>query len=191
MKRIVRVFIDSNDAFFTLGVQYLVLQYFTAKKIPVTFLLHPLDHTLIDIIVLAKDNGENSFLRHFLPETHCREKTIMVLSSNEHADHRAQARGVIYRHQKARKLLSLIDSIWRTIQHRRIVTLMPPTQVALDTLTPRQREVLYYTTKGLPQVHIGRLMKISLKTVSTHKRQAMMRLRVQNTATLHQWFCSQ
>jgi DNA-binding NarL/FixJ family response regulator len=54
----------------------------------------------------------------------------------------------------------------------------------LDSLSPRQREVLRLITKGQTTKQIGRILGISAKTVESHRAQLMDRLNIRDVAGL-------
>jgi DNA-binding CsgD family transcriptional regulator len=56
--------------------------------------------------------------------------------------------------------------------------------VALDLLTPREREVLAAVAKGLTNRQTGKLLGISHRTVEVHRARLMRKLEVQSVAQL-------
>lgn len=54
----------------------------------------------------------------------------------------------------------------------------------LELLTPRQREILQLVAEGRTNKDIARLLKISIKTVDTHRTQLMERLNIHDVAGL-------
>lgn len=54
----------------------------------------------------------------------------------------------------------------------------------LETLTPRQREVLQFVAEGKSTKEMAHLLKISIKTVETHRAQIMRRLDVRDVPGL-------
>lgn len=59
-----------------------------------------------------------------------------------------------------------------------------PAAVAEDTLTNRQREVLYWLAKGKSNKEIAFTLGLSVKTVDTHRAQLMERLGIRDLAGL-------
>jgi len=55
---------------------------------------------------------------------------------------------------------------------------------AIQTLSPREREVLDAISQGLRNKHVARRFDISPRTVETHRENAMRKLQVRNTAEL-------
>jgi DNA-binding NarL/FixJ family response regulator len=53
-----------------------------------------------------------------------------------------------------------------------------------DSLTPRQREVLQMIAEGKTTKQIALILKVSVKTVESHRAQLMKRLGVQDLASL-------
>ena len=54
----------------------------------------------------------------------------------------------------------------------------------LETLSPRQREVLQLIAEGRTTKQIAQLLDISVKTVETHRAQLMERLNIHDVAGL-------
>lgn len=54
----------------------------------------------------------------------------------------------------------------------------------VETLTPRQREVLQLIAEGRPTRDIARELKLSVKTIETHRAHLMQRLRLDSVARL-------
>jgi DNA-binding NarL/FixJ family response regulator len=57
-------------------------------------------------------------------------------------------------------------------------------QDSLDSLTPREREVLQLIAEGRPPREIAETLYISIKTVETHRAHLMHKLNTRNTAEL-------
>lgn len=55
---------------------------------------------------------------------------------------------------------------------------------SLESLTPRQREILQLIDKGQNTKQIALSLNISVKTVETHRTQLMDRLQIHNIASL-------
>lgn len=59
-----------------------------------------------------------------------------------------------------------------------------PTRRGLERLTPRQLQVLRLVAEGLTSPRIARKLRISLKTVETHRSQIMHRLKIHDLVRL-------
>ncbi|MGB9338126.1 MAG: LuxR C-terminal-related transcriptional regulator, partial [Polyangiales bacterium] len=55
---------------------------------------------------------------------------------------------------------------------------------ALDLLTPREREVLQLLAEGYPAAEIASRLKVSVKTVGTHREHLMQKLDTHSLAGL-------
>ena len=55
---------------------------------------------------------------------------------------------------------------------------------SLHRLTDREREVVHLLAEGKPVKEIAQMLHISIKTVNTHRRQLMLKLKLKNTAEL-------
>jgi DNA-binding NarL/FixJ family response regulator len=61
---------------------------------------------------------------------------------------------------------------------------VPGEGVALDGLTPRQREILQLVAEGKSTKDVARLLNLSVKTVEAHRGQIMTRLEIHDLAGL-------
>jgi DNA-binding NarL/FixJ family response regulator len=60
----------------------------------------------------------------------------------------------------------------------------PAEGVPLDSLTPRQREILQLVAEGKSTKEVARLLDLSVKTVEAHRGQIMSRLEIHDLASL-------
>jgi len=60
----------------------------------------------------------------------------------------------------------------------------PPTVDPIDTLTPREREVFVALAGGAFGREVAARLKISVKTVETHRGQVLKKLSLRNNAEL-------
>ena len=60
----------------------------------------------------------------------------------------------------------------------------PGEGVPLDSLTPRQREILQLVAEGKSTKEVARLLNLSVKTVEAHRGQIMSRLEIHDLASL-------
>jgi DNA-binding NarL/FixJ family response regulator len=60
----------------------------------------------------------------------------------------------------------------------------PPEGVPLDSLTPRQREILQLVAEGKSTKEVARILNLSVKTVEAHRGQIMSRLEIHDLASL-------
>lgn len=112
------------------------------------------------------------------------EVKILVLSDDGDAVTisralRAGAKGCLLRSATLEDLRKAIQVVLRgeiylsTGLSRR---LLAPARRTRDPLTPRQREVLQMVAEGWTTKQIGQILRISVKTVETHRAQVMERL---------------
>ncbi len=72
----------------------------------------------------------------------------------------------------------------RPLSAMRQLAATPQSRQELDGLTMRQREVLELIAEGWSTRHIAQKLKLSVKTVETHRAHLMQRLRVDSVARL-------
>lgn len=87
---------------------------------------------------------------------------------------RAVARGEVFLHPKAAKLL--LDRFRGADQDREAKL--------LERLTPREREVMSLTAEGFSSTEIGKRLKISSKTVDTYRARLMQKLELRHRSEL-------
>lgn len=78
----------------------------------------------------------------------------------------------------------LIGAIERAFERLKSSTTLHTYSQSLDTLTPREREVMAAITKGLTHREAGELLGISPRTVEVHKGRVMEKLGVKTLAEL-------
>jgi DNA-binding NarL/FixJ family response regulator len=79
--------------------------------------------------------------------------------------------------------LFLSPAISRSVVDR-FLKRLPPPPGPLEVLTPRQREVLQLIAEGKSTKEIAFMLKLSPKTIETHRAQLMDRLRIHDVASL-------
>lgn len=62
--------------------------------------------------------------------------------------------------------------------------LKDPTQLSIETVTPREREILYWIVNELSNAEISEKLNISIKTVEIHRMRLLSKFGVKNTAGL-------
>lgn len=88
--------------------------------------------------------------------------------------------GILYRHERLEQACQLATQAW---QH----TDGHPLNDTHPALTPQETTVLRYLAQGVSPRVIGQALCISIKTVSTHKRNSMAKLHMGRTTDLIYW----
>jgi DNA-binding NarL/FixJ family response regulator len=104
---------------------------------------------------------------------------------------RAGASGYVLKHSAGEELITAIREVLQgriyltpMITRDVITTLTEPTPRPAASLTPRQREVLRLIAEGRRMKEIAAILKLSTRTVETHKYEMMRTLGVESTAEL-------
>lgn len=104
---------------------------------------------------------------------------------------RAGARGYVFKSDTERHLLAAVDAL--SINQPYFTGVISETLLshfigapggAQSTLTSREREVVQLIAEGRINKEIGELLDISVKTVETHRANAMHKLKLRTTAEL-------
>ena len=82
----------------------------------------------------------------------------------------------------------LLDAIQRALDQDRIrradAKAVAGLRASLDTLTPREREVMVLVVAGLPNKQIAHEIELTVATVKVHRGQVMRKMRVRSLAEL-------
>jgi DNA-binding NarL/FixJ family response regulator len=104
---------------------------------------------------------------------------------------RVGASGYVLKHAAGEELITAIQEVLQgrtyltpLIAQGVLTTLLAPEKQATVTLTPRQREVLRLIAEGRRMKEIAAILRLSRRTVETHKYDMMRALGVQSTAEL-------
>jgi|SRR5688572_7624433 len=131
------------------------------------------------------------------------ETRVMILSMHREPGHVAQAlrsgaKGYLLKDAAADELAIAIRAVMRGESYlspgvsrtvvegflRRDSTVPSEGERPQDSLTPRQRETLQLVAEGRSTKEIAQLLKLSVKTVETHRAQIMDRLGIRDVAGL-------
>lgn len=74
------------------------------------------------------------------------------------------------------------QEIFQTVAQNFLVK--DPTQLSVEAVTPREREILYWIVNELSNAEIGEKLGISIKTVEIHRMRLLSKFGVKNTAGL-------
>jgi DNA-binding NarL/FixJ family response regulator len=123
---------------------------------------------------------------------------VVVLSASDTSEHvfraiRAGARGYVLKESAAAEIVQAVASVCkgdRYLSPRLVDVLMdglsgdPVPASPIESLSPREREVLHLTVTGASSADIGRQLSLSRKTVDTYRSRMMGKLGVANLAGL-------
>jgi PAS domain S-box-containing protein len=163
-------------------------------------LIHPEDRYLVDIAVQAHLNDETPLYQteHRLRHKDGHWLWVLARGKTVERDEVGKPRRVTGTHLdiSAQKKLSgeglnllrhietLMNDVARQGTPNYTVTSPQPSPLPIDTLTPRQREILHLVAIGHSSAEIAQLLSISTATVITHRRDMMKKLGAKNAASL-------
>ena len=165
-----------------------------AEAVALVDRLHP-DVVLMDI-AMPGGNGLDAAARIVREHPETRVIMLSMHASEEYALQalRAGATGYLLKDADLLELEQAIAEVARgetylspaisrhvIADYRRRVTAQPE---PADRLTPRQREVLRLIAEGLSTKEIAFRLKLSIKTIETHRAQIMERLEIRDVAGL-------
>lgn len=181
-----KVLIIDPDQFFAVGLTKLLTAHFHAKGIALRFMNNPLSYPMADLIFWAPGYSGSQIPRGLLTERYLSSRLFIVTSGDKTPLTNRILQRVFNRRQSCTVLLALVDEALS-----KKVPYSHPELAAgfnsVDLLTPRQQEVMYYVSKGMRVNKIADNMQLHEKTVSSHKRAAMDKLRLKRTTELHDW----
>lgn len=188
MARILKILIVDPNQFFVAGLQLTLEKHFHAKSIPVIFMKQPLSYPMADLIFWAPGYSTTVMPIGLLAGNAQKSRLIILTSQQRTHLVTNYVPWVFYRHQCHNTLLLLIDTILTSsISNSDIPIINKHNASPLKALSPRQRQVMHYISKGMCSNAIAEKLNINKKTVSSHKRTAMEKLQLDRTADLYHW----
>lgn len=188
MPRTVTLLIAEPNRYFSLGLTAGLLTYFREKDINVRLSDNVLDKQHADMVFIAAEQ-DSARLRYLLQRDTGPAHQYRVLCKEKPSQHDPTqftgVDGIFYRHQSLDWAIQIVSQC--------VFNLPLPAQrqqqrpLPHTVLTVREKEVLHYLSRGLRSCDISRYLRISEKTVSGHKRNAMTKLGITRTSDLNYW----
>ncbi|MGO4745809.1 helix-turn-helix domain-containing protein [Serratia quinivorans] len=189
----ITVFLSDKNRYFVNGIQSALEIYFRSKNVNVHFTENTFEYRTADIIFLAANPSESTLPYYLYSQAkiHCPLvfliDDVRVTSSPVSTASRKKFTH-ISRKKSVEALFETIDRVifTKVIQNKR-------NRYNVDNasrfaqFSSREYEVIHYLSLGLPNISISRKLKISEKTISQHKRNAMRKLNFKRNAELHFW----
>lgn len=186
MKQIVTISILDTNLFFSQGLEAVLRHHFSHRNIPVHFL--PKKHCY-DAALLFMGGSLNHSIKF------CRQRqgkdlqrVVTVKDINRfYSTHRhpcLSEQGVIHRHMDVNKLLLDVEVV---LAKSPVTATFESCPRCTQVLTPREEQVLSALGYGLRHKQIAWQMGLSVKTISAHKRSAMIKLGFTRSSDLNHW----
>ncbi|MHA7847404.1 LuxR C-terminal-related transcriptional regulator [Serratia sp. D1N4] len=174
----VKILMADNDKYFTVGLRFLLSDYFKEKAISVEFneAINPNTHYFMAFVCTEK------LAQYRYVKATINADTVFMIQSDsgamrENCDEKMES---IQRHHSASAILSQIDAAYSPPAVR-------PYVESTMVLTQREKTVLAYYSNGYTNVQIGRLLGINQKTVSAHKVKAMTKFNFKHKGDFRCW----
>ncbi|HGM6909625.1 TPA: LuxR C-terminal-related transcriptional regulator [Serratia marcescens] len=176
-------FLD-NDSFFVAGARCALSDYFDERGIKARFT----GHVGAELIFLAVSKGNTGRFCHRFCEPHGIYFSVCDLKEADRCSFAGCSReaGKVYRNEGVEKLLQTVNRAMRRkkrcVYRAGCCSWCQPLQ-----LTPQEKTVMQYLRWEMTPTTIARCLKVSIKTVSTHKRAVMKKMHFQRDAELYHW----
>lgn len=191
MKSKVRILIDEPNQYFAHGFMLGLTEHFLEQRIRVQFTHALCDKTYADIVFLSAEQS-NIRLRYLTRRhgTPAHQRIFLFKEKPDAADKSIYKAldGIFYRYQSLRWASQLII---QTMYKSPLASICTPHPIEPPHFTEREEEILHYLATGLRACDISRILAINQKTVSAHKRSAMVKLELNRASDLNYWLLSE
>ncbi|BEM02418.1 hypothetical protein SM14VA2_48300 (plasmid) [Serratia marcescens] len=187
MKATVRILLDEPNQYFSYGFRLALMEHFREQGVRLTITHSARDKMLADIVFVSAEQHHvrlRYLTRRQDTPTH---QQIFLFKEKPNASDKLMYKnldGIFYRYQSlhwAKQLLILaMNKLSAATQCRTGLT-------EPSVFTDREIKILYYLATGLRACDISRILAISPKTVSAHKRNAMVKLGCSRVSDLNYW----
>ncbi|EIT7186887.1 MAG: LuxR C-terminal-related transcriptional regulator [Serratia marcescens] len=188
MKSNATILIAEPNTYFSLGFTQGIMAYFTALGIHVSVTHQVVDKDHADLVFLAAEQ-EGAYLR-YLTQRHtspAHQRIFLIKEKPSQCD-AAQFKhldGIFYRHQSLDWALQIVT---QSLPNNPQPTMQKNARISRRIpLTEREKEILCYLARGQRSCEISRALRLSQKTVSGHKRNAMGKLGISRSPDLNYW----
>lgn len=186
----VTILLVDKDHYFAEGLRRGVSQYFSHRKINAVFTESLEDKRSADIVFLAKEPG-SKIMYGYNVSFRSRQCVFMITEGYQAQRYSSGISKddivLISRTQSLETVLKLIDQT--LLKKMESYTLYGASDdvIKKPVLTCREYEVMNFLCSGLSNHVISLRLHLSEKTVSTHKRNAMRKLRITQNTELNYW----
>lgn len=188
MLPVVTIMICDTNRYFSQGLEAVLHQYFTNKGLSPHFLTSDPRGFRADLVFQSHDfyMGHQRLCQHAHP---CSRPKVIMIENRPCGPYPGRAtprcvcmRGNIYRNNDREEMLLEVE---------RVLSLSPSQHgdcpQCIQTLTPREQHILSSIKYGMRSSQIATFLRLSPKTVSAHKRKAMLKLGILRNTELYHW----
>lgn len=189
MKKKLTISLNDHNSYFLAGLQYGLIEYFTAQNIQVDIFIG-YSNGKPDIIFQALRLGENANFCHYFSADAPQPMYFIIRDKLENnfapPNHCITNSGTLYRNES---LDNMLEKVKLAMQFRSLSQEMAHHCPVCHpkNLTERERQVLHYLRKGISQSNIAVILQLKAKTVNSHKCSAMKKLNFTRNSELFYW----
>jgi DNA-binding NarL/FixJ family response regulator len=186
MTRTVTIAILDNNRYFAQGLEMLLNHHFTLRNVLVRFFpeQHSADATLLFQGSSINRSAQFCRQRHIMPSQRVISVQDTSRASRQRRGHCLSEQGIIDCHTDVKALLLDVE---RVLAQPLIIAPVGKCPRCAQTLTQREYEILSTLSRMKCASRVARLMCLSPKTVSAHKRSAMRKLGFTRNIDLYYW----
>lgn len=187
------IFIDiqDEDRFFSQGVEHVLLAYFIQLGCRPNFISAASASPVADLIVHSVPKGMKIQTFCVQNSASCGHTSIIMIDDLPPFSPKIRVScpnilGVLSRQSSPADLIRLVDR-FRSIDTYSVPGAPRPCQHPDSVLTPQERKILQFISGGMTPTRIAMTLKMSIKTVSSHKRSSMRKIGIERNSELYQW----
>ncbi|MEX2940736.1 response regulator transcription factor [Serratia fonticola] len=185
----IKVLIIDKNSYFIAGLRHIILDVYRNQDITVQFIDRNMLEFSADIIFQAIDYGAMFNVWRHLPSGGPTPSVFLIRDQRNsllsHIFKSVRKNGTLYRNQTIDVVKSMLEEEI-SVQGYQPPSITPG-NVATQGLTLREGEVLRYLRQGKSHVETANVMRLHVKTVSSHKRSAMRKLNFKRNHELFHW----
>ncbi|MGK9009934.1 response regulator transcription factor [Serratia marcescens] len=190
MKSTVRILIDETNQYFSYGFMSALTECLHEQGVCLNFTHTVCDKIRADIVFVSAEQNLARLRYLSRRQDAPAHQRIFLFKEKPNAVDKLIYKnldGVFYRYQSLNWAKNLII---HAIKKMPTVSQCPPHSIEPYLFTERETKILHYLATGLRACEISRILAISPKTVSAHKRNAMVKLGCRRVSDLNYWLLS-
>lgn len=189
MKKKISISLNDHNSYFLAGMKYALIEYFTDLHTQVDFFSGYSTNKPDIIFEALYQGGRSNICRHFPADT----PQPLYFIIRDKAERRfaplircIAKSSTLYRNQSIGDMLGMVKMAMQLSPLQQERTHHCPA-CHRQSLTQRERQVLYYLGKGISQSQTASILQLKVKTVHSHKRSAMQKLNFTRNSELFHW----
>lgn len=185
MPQVLTIMILDSNLYFTKGLELLLTHYFERKGLATRYVTSAHPPQSADLIFQSIEKNDYTQIFRYT-RTRSKSAAITVQKRSNGLRYPSSSPkclcciGIVHRYADRKSLLLEVERVW---EQKNQLKALPPPQV----LTVRERQILSYIQKAKGLSQVARVLSLSPKTVSSHKRKAMAKLGFRRNNELYSW----